>query len=94
MAIRLVAFNPEAIDIAAGTTVTWTQADKGSIHTVTSGTVQIDPTGAATTAADGRFDSGQLAGDATFSHAFREPGSYPYFCVVHPATMRGEVTVR
>lgn len=94
VAIRLVAFNPAAIDVAAGTTVTWTQTDKDSVHTVTSGTVQIDPTGAAATASDGAFDSGRLLQDTTFSHAFPEPGSYPYFCVIHPATMRGEVTVR
>jgi plastocyanin len=94
VAIRLVAFNPAPIDIAAGTTVTWTQTDKGSFHTVTSGTVQIDPTGAATTASDGGFDSGRLPQDTTFSHTFPEPGAYPYFCVIHPATMRGEVTVR
>ena len=94
VAIRLVAFNPEALEIAPGFTVTWTQTDRDSVHTVTSGTVVTGPTGAATTTSDGRFDSGRLTEDGTFSHTFADPGTYPYFCFIHPATMRGEVTVR
>ena len=94
VAIRLVAYNPAALDVAAGTAVTWTQTDRDSVHSVTSGTVAVDPTGAATTTGDGRFDSGRLVQDATFSRTFAEPGTYPYFCVFHPATMQGEVTVR
>ncbi|MGH2687192.1 MAG: cupredoxin domain-containing protein [Actinomycetota bacterium] len=73
--IQLVAFHPEAIEIAAGASVTWRQTDRGSVHTVTSGTVVTDATGAATTTGDGRFDSGQLTQDATFSHTFRGPGT-------------------
>ena len=92
--IHLVAFDPPALEVAPGTTVTWTQTDKGSVHTVTSGTVDTDPTGATTTHADGRFDSGQLAEDKQFTFTFSEPGTYPYFCVIHQATMRGEVRVR
>jgi plastocyanin len=89
--MRLIAFKPEKLEVPAGTTVTWKQADAG-FHTVTSGTVAQGSSGV-TEMPDGRFDSGQLATDATFTFSFDDPGSYPYFCAVHPATMRGEVTV-
>ena len=32
---------------------------------------------------DASFDSGQLEPGATFSHTFRVPGTYRYFCVPH-----------
>jgi plastocyanin len=89
--MRLIAFKPEKLEVPGGTTVTWKQADAG-FHTVTSGTVAQGSSGV-TEMPDGRFDSGQLATDATFTFSFDDPGSYPYFCAVHPATMRGEVTV-
>jgi plastocyanin len=92
--IHLVAFNPPALEVARGTTVTWTQTDEGSFHTVTSGTVDTAATGATTTHTDGRFDSGQLAEGRQFTFTFSQPGTYPYFCVIHQATMRGEVRVR
>jgi plastocyanin len=89
--MRLVAFRPEALTVPAGTTVTWKQTDPGT-HTVTSGTV-TQGAGDVTTAPDGKFDSGNLATDATFEFTFEEAGTFPYFCTVHPATMRGEVQV-
>jgi plastocyanin len=89
--MRLIAFKPESLAVAAGTTVTWTQKDAGT-HTVTSGTV-TQGTAGVTTAPDGTFDSGSLATDATFEFTFEAAGTFPYFCNVHPATMRGEVRV-
>lgn len=89
--MRLIAFRPEALTVSAGTTVTWKQTDPGT-HTVTSGTV-TQGAGDVTTAPDGKFDSGNLATDATFEFTFEEAGTFPYFCTVHPATMRGEVQV-
>jgi plastocyanin len=91
--IRLVAFNPPTLNAKATTTVTWTQKDPGSFHTVTSGTVETDAIGISSTHPDGQFDSGQLAENTTFSFTFPAPGTYPYFCSIHPATMRGEVHV-
>lgn len=92
--IHLVAFDPPRLEVPAGTTVTWTQTDKGSVHTVTSGTVETDATGATTAHPDGTFDSGQLIEGGQFSFTFAGPGTFPYFCVIHQATMRGEVSVR
>jgi plastocyanin len=90
--IELVAYEPARLTVDAGTTVTWRQLDPGS-HTVTSGTV-AQGTGDVTSSPDGKFASGELATDETFEFAFDEPGTYPYFCEIHPATMRGEITVR
>ena len=92
VAIELVAFQPETVEIETGQTVTWTQNDPGA-HTVTSGTVEQDATGSARTSADGTFDSGDLTKGETFSFTFDEAGTYPYFCELHPATMRGEIQV-
>lgn len=89
--MKLVAFKPELLEVEAGTKVTWTQEDPGA-HTVTSGTVEQGGAGV-TPRPDGRFDSGEVATGDTFEHTFDEPGTYPYFCALHPATMRGEIRV-
>jgi plastocyanin len=85
-------FQPADIVIAQGDTVTWTVTKSiGEGHTVTSGT----PGGADIGAA---FDSGLANIDAlkdngaTFSFTFDTPGTYAYFCQVHPQ-MTGTVVV-
>jgi plastocyanin len=77
VAVVDVAFQPAAIEIPVGTTVDWTNEDPFA-HTVT--------------ALDGAFDSGTMNGGGTFSQTFTEPGSYDYFCAIHPS-MTGTVTV-
>ena len=67
-------FNPAALTVKAGTTVTWVNEDS-YIHTVTSGTSPSDRSGL--------FDSGNLNGGDTFSFTFSEAGTYDYFCVPH-----------
>ena len=71
------AFDPASLDVAVGTTVTWTNQD-ATQHTVT--------------AADGSFDSGGLAQGATFSQTFDTAGTFSYACKFHP-TMQATVTV-
>jgi len=90
--MRLIAFRPGNLTIGTGDTVTWTQKDAG-VHTVTSGTVQQDG-GGVTEMADSKFDSGEISTGKTFRFSFDEPGTYRYFCQIHPATMRGEIEVR
>ena len=90
--LKLIAFNPERLSVAVGTAVTWKNED-ASEHTVTSGVVNQGSIGV-TTAPDSRFESGSLKQNATFSHTFTAPGTYSYFCTIHPATMRGEITVK
>jgi plastocyanin len=75
--IKDTAFHPATLDVAAGTTVTWTNLD-GFGHSVT--------------ADDGSFDSGTVSGGATFNHVFDTPGTYAYHCTIHSG-MHGIITV-
>ena len=89
--MELIQFKPETIEVSPGERVTWIQRDAG-FHTVTSGLVE-QGAGGVTPRADGKFDSGELGTDREFTYAFSSTGTYPYFCSIHPATMRGEVRV-
>jgi plastocyanin len=71
-------FTPPTITVAAGATVTWTNRDDVP-HTVT--------------ANDRQFASGALDTDDHYSHRFTAPGTYAYFCAVHPH-MTGQVIVK
>lgn len=90
--MKLIAFAPESLEIEAGATVTWQQDDAG-FHTVTSGTVDQGASGV-TPQPDSAFDSGQIAEGDSFEFTFDRPGTFPYFCAIHPATMRGEIRAR
>lgn len=90
--IKLIAYRPAKLSVATGTTVTWTQMDPG-VHTVTSGTVTQGAAGVSVKP-DGTFDSGELPTGKKFTHTFAATGTYTYFCQIHPATMRGEITVK
>jgi plastocyanin len=72
------AFKPATLDVAVGTTVTWTNQDSVG-HTVT--------------ADDGSFDSGTVNGGATFSQVFSTAGTFAYHCKIH-SSMHGTITVR
>jgi plastocyanin len=79
VAVANFAFGPAVLTVTPGTRVTWTNRDT-SPHTVTS--------------RDGRFTSseGMDTGDA-FSFVFDQPGTYEYFCSLHPM-MVGKVIVK
>lgn len=89
--MKLVAFKPGELEVKAGATVTWRNGDPGA-HTVTAGTVE-QGSSAVTPKPDGKFDSGEVANGETFEQTFDQPGTYSYFCALHPATMRGEIRV-
>ncbi|MDQ4133801.1 MAG: plastocyanin/azurin family copper-binding protein [Actinomycetota bacterium] len=89
--IRLLAFRPDVVRVPAGSRLTWRQQDPGA-HTVTSGVIEAQP-GGVVTRPDGRFDSGQIVEGQSFSLALDQPGTYPYFCSIHPSTMRGELQI-
>jgi len=71
------AFNPADLDVAVGTTVTWTNTDS-TAHTTTS-----DGPG---------WNSGTLQPRAQFSTTFSNAGTFPYHCAIHPG-MVGTVVV-
>jgi plastocyanin len=70
-------FTPQTITVPAGTTVTWTNGDDVP-HTVA--------------ADDLAFHSKAMDTDEQYSHTFDAPGTYKYFCTVHPH-MQGTVVV-
>ncbi len=72
-------FVPAVIQVPVGTTVTWINRDRAP-HTATS------------TSPSGVFDSGSLAQGERFEFEFTEPGTYEYFCSLHP-WMTGKVIV-
>lgn len=80
--IKLFMFNPEPLEVKAGTTVVWTNQDNIE-HSVTSGTAPTP---------DGSFDSELFTQGKTYEFTFAEPGAFTYFCKRHPS-MVGTVTV-
>jgi plastocyanin len=72
--------------VAAGDTVTWSNV--AGFHTVTECTADF-----ATCPPTGGFDSGVLEPNQTYAHTFQDPGSYSYYCTLHPTQMRGEILV-
>jgi plastocyanin len=73
-------FGPRVLTVAAGTRVTWVNRDDVP-HTATS------------SGKPRAFDSGTLDTDGRFSFVFTTPGTYDYFCAVHPH-MTGRVVVK
>ena len=73
---------PSIITIKQGQQVTWSNEDV-AFHTVTSG-LYDEPSDL--------FDSGHLDPEQKFSVSFDEPGTFVYFCTLHP-WMAGKVIV-
>jgi plastocyanin len=76
--IENFAFNPPTVTVPVGATVTWTNND-GTLHTVTSATKV--------------FSSAGLDEGGTFSYTFTSPGTYSYYCKLHPH-MTGSIIVK
>ncbi|HTF72219.1 MAG TPA: metallophosphoesterase [Edaphobacter sp.] len=70
-------FGPRVLTVTAGSAVKWTNHDDIPHNVVST---------------ENKFSSPVLDTDQAFSFTFREPGSYPYFCKIHP-TMTGTVVV-
>jgi plastocyanin len=71
-------FGPMELTIPAGTQVTWVNKDDVP-HVVMS--------------VDHKFKSKALDTDDKFSFTFQDPGTYEYFCAVHPK-MTGKIIVK
>ncbi len=76
--MRTMTFAPNRIEIAAGTTIVWTNSDP-LVHTIT--------------ADDKSWDSGAIEPGKTWSHTFTQPGEYAFHCTPHPF-MKAVVVVR
>jgi len=72
------AFSPVTLTIVSGQTVTFVNRDDDA-HTVT--------------ATNGSFDSRGLDTNAVWRHRFGVPGTYAYFCQLHPF-MKGTIVVK
>ena len=72
-------FSPAALTVAVGTKVTWTNRDDIP-HTVTDSQTPR------------AFRSQPLDSGESFSFTFERPGTYRYFCSLHPH-MQGSVVV-
>ena len=70
-------FAPAMAAVAAGSTVTWTNRDDVPHNIVST---------------QRKFKSPVLDTDEQFSHTFDAPGTYKYFCSIHPK-MTGQVVV-
>jgi amicyanin len=62
-------FTPRSITVKVGTAVTWTNRDDIPHNVVST---------------QKKFSSPVLDTDEAFSFTFQEPGTYPYFCKIHP----------
>jgi len=71
-------FSPNTLTVPAGTTVRWTNHDDIPHNVV---------------ADDKSFKSKVLDTDEAFSYTFSKPGTYTYFCSIHPK-MTGKVVVQ
>jgi plastocyanin len=71
MAVKIdnFTFGPQRLTVPVGTTITWTNQDDIP-HTVVSSTMA--------------FRSKALDTDDKFSFTFTTPGTYDYFCSLHP----------
>ncbi len=68
--IQNLTYQPATLQVRVGTTVTWTNQDNVS-HSVTF--------------RNGMKDSGLFAQGQSFSYTFNTPGTYQYYCTVHPS---------
>ena len=76
--IENFSFEPATLTVKAGTTVTWVNHDDEP-HTAT--------------AIDKRFNSKTLDNGDRFSQEFSTPGTYNYYCALHPK-MTGKIIVK
>ncbi len=71
-------FTPQTLTVSANSTVTWTNKDDVP-HVIAS--------------TDGLFRSKGLDTDDHYSFKFTKPGTYNYFCAIHPK-MTGQIVVQ
>ncbi len=78
IAIVDYAFEPAAITVHVGDPITWTN-NASRDHAVAS--------------EDGELDSDEIGPGEAYGHVFETPGTFEYFCSIHPDRMQAQVTV-
>ena len=76
--VKNFSFNPSALTVAKGATVTW-KFDDSAKHNVTS--------------SDGSFKSADESTGGTYTHSFNTAGTYNYICSIHQY-MKATITVK
>lgn len=66
------------MSVAVGTTVTWINEDS-VFHTITSGS-----SNGTTATPNGEFDSCEVQTGETYAHTFDTPGTFDFYCTLHP----------
>jgi plastocyanin len=78
--IKLFAFEPQTLTVAAGTAVTWVNQDEEPHNIVDLAKPHV-------------FRSQGLDGGERYTFIFDKPGTYEYVCSVHPH-MHGTIVVK
>ena len=76
--VKNFAYAPATLAASVGDAVTWRFED-AELHTAT--------------ATDGQFESRALNNGQIYRFTFTKPGTYRYFCALHPA-MKGKIVVK
>ena len=76
VAISNYAFNPSTLTVPEGTSVVWTNSDSAP-HTIVSGSEIL---------------SSSISQGQTYVYTFNTPGTYEYYCGIHPS-MKGTIIV-
>lgn len=71
-------FSPQTLEVSRGATITW--VNKDDIPHVVASTTD-------------KFKSRAIDTDGSFAFTFAEPGTYEYYCSVHPK-MTGKIVVK
>jgi plastocyanin len=86
--IETQAFSPQMMTVHVGDRVTWTNRDDTEHFLTSSGPLSR---GVATRVEDLEFHQHMIPG-SDYTHAFRAPGVYGYFCAIHIG-MSGTIVV-
>ena len=78
VSIAGMTYQQASVTVSVGTTVEWSNKDTVA-HTVT--------------ATDKSFASAKMPPGTSYSHTFTKPGTYAYYCTLHPS-MKGVVIVQ
>lgn len=76
-------------EIGAGDTVVWDFSAAAAPHTTTACGASCD-----SPSSSPLWDSGTVSNGGTYAYTFTEPGTYLYYCSIHPTLQRGRIVVQ